>query len=140
MCRWGVESLLFPELTANLSTGFYTRSDIQHLVTFARDRGVRVVPEFDMPASDRLVQFSRSDSHSVLTRCRNTRATLRVSSRCRDGEWSSAMPRERARRKHSRRLSVSRKVQPNTMDWIDAMGNVVYVMVHFAVEQRLYMF
>jgi hypothetical protein len=49
MCRWGVESFLFPELTANLSTGFYTRADIEHIVSFALDRGVRLVPEFDMP-------------------------------------------------------------------------------------------
>jgi hypothetical protein len=64
MCRWGVESLLFPELTANLSTGFYTRGDIEHLVAYALDRGVRIVPEFDMPGVEgdgfRRIQFLTS--------------------------------------------------------------------------------
>ena len=63
MCRWAVESLIYPELTRNnLSSGdaqrdaawsagfgFYSQADIKALTAYAKDRGVRVVPEFDMP-------------------------------------------------------------------------------------------
>lgn len=61
MCRWGVESLVYPELTAaggRLSVnesgaaaaagaGFYSQSDIKALVAFAKDRGIHVMPEFE---------------------------------------------------------------------------------------------
>jgi len=52
MCRFGVESKLFPELTeslAGIKKGHYTQDDIKELIAFARDRGVRILPEFDMP-------------------------------------------------------------------------------------------
>jgi len=52
MCRFGVESKLFPELTESLGgikEGHYTQEDIRSLVKYARDRGVLVLPEFDMP-------------------------------------------------------------------------------------------
>lgn len=52
MCRFAVESKLFPELTGSLAgvkAGHYTQDDIRELVGYARDRGVRIVPEFDMP-------------------------------------------------------------------------------------------
>ncbi|HQR47664.1 MAG TPA: family 20 glycosylhydrolase, partial [Thermoanaerobaculia bacterium] len=45
-----VESRLYPELTANGSDGlFYTQDQIRDVVACARERGIRVVPEFDMP-------------------------------------------------------------------------------------------
>jgi len=47
-----VESKLFPELTeslAGIKKGHYTQDDIRDLIAFARDRGVVIVPEFDMP-------------------------------------------------------------------------------------------
>ena len=61
MCRWGVESLVYPELTASggrlslnesgeaaaAGAGFYSQSDIKALVAYARDRGIRVMPEFE---------------------------------------------------------------------------------------------
>ncbi len=44
------ESLRFPRLQQLGSDGnFYTQADIRHVVAYARDRGIRVVPEFDMP-------------------------------------------------------------------------------------------
>jgi len=46
-----VESKVFPLLQLKGSGGqFYTQEEIRHIVAYARDRGIRVVPEFDMPA------------------------------------------------------------------------------------------
>lgn len=45
-----VESKLFPKLHEMGSDGlFYTQEQIRELVQYARDRGIRVVPEFDVP-------------------------------------------------------------------------------------------
>ncbi|HET8650872.1 MAG TPA: family 20 glycosylhydrolase [Gemmatimonadales bacterium] len=45
-----VESRRFPKLQGMGSDGhFYTQDQIRHIVAYARDRGIRVVPEFDMP-------------------------------------------------------------------------------------------
>jgi hexosaminidase len=45
-----VESRRFPRLQQLGSDGdFYTQADIRHVVAYARDRGIRVVPEFDIP-------------------------------------------------------------------------------------------
>jgi hexosaminidase len=44
------ESKKFPKLTSMGSGGaFYTQDEIRELISYARDRGIRVVPEFDMP-------------------------------------------------------------------------------------------
>ena len=44
------ESKKFPRLTANASGGeFYTQDQMREVVAYARARGIRVVPEFDMP-------------------------------------------------------------------------------------------
>ncbi len=45
-----VESKRFPKLQEMGSDGLYYRQDeIREIVAYARDRGIRVVPEFDMP-------------------------------------------------------------------------------------------
>ena len=45
-----VQSQIFPRLTAMGSDGmFYSAGDIHDVLEYARDRGIRVVPEFDMP-------------------------------------------------------------------------------------------
>ncbi|MGE5207498.1 MAG: family 20 glycosylhydrolase, partial [Chlamydiota bacterium] len=45
-----VESKTFPKLQEKGSDGlYYTQDDLRYLVTYAADRGIRVVPEFDMP-------------------------------------------------------------------------------------------
>ena len=45
-----VESRKFPKLHELGSDGlYYTQDEIRELVAYARDRGIRVVPEFDMP-------------------------------------------------------------------------------------------
>jgi hexosaminidase len=44
------ESRKFPKLHEQGSDGlFYTQEEIREIVEYARDRGIRVVPEFDMP-------------------------------------------------------------------------------------------
>ena len=45
-----VESKIFPKLQGMGSDGlFYTQTEIRELVSYAHDRGVRIVPEFDIP-------------------------------------------------------------------------------------------
>ena len=58
-----VESKIFPDLVNNggnnctgpkprpglVNNGFYTQADIARLVEFAKRRGIRLIPEFDMP-------------------------------------------------------------------------------------------
>jgi hexosaminidase len=45
-----MESRAFPKLTELGSDGlFYTQEQAREIVAYARDRGIRVVPEFDMP-------------------------------------------------------------------------------------------
>ncbi len=45
-----VESLRYPKLQQLGSDGlYYTQQQVRDLVGYARDRGIRVVPEFDMP-------------------------------------------------------------------------------------------
>lgn len=45
-----IESKRFPLLQEKASGGFYyTQEEVKEIVAYARDRGIRVVPEFDMP-------------------------------------------------------------------------------------------
>lgn len=45
-----VESKLYPRLQQMGSDGlFYTQDQVREVVEYARDRGIRVIPEFDMP-------------------------------------------------------------------------------------------
>lgn len=45
-----IESKAFPKLTELGSDGlYYTQEEAREIVAYARDRGIRVVPEFDMP-------------------------------------------------------------------------------------------
>jgi hexosaminidase len=49
-----VESKRFPRLQQSGSDGlYYTQADIRDFVAYARDRGIRVVPEFEMPGHSR---------------------------------------------------------------------------------------
>jgi hexosaminidase len=44
-----VESQLYPKLHEGSSPDFHSQADIGDLVAYAADRGVRIVPEFDVP-------------------------------------------------------------------------------------------
>jgi hexosaminidase len=45
-----VESKVFPLLQQKGSDGlYYTQDQVRYIIDYARDRGIRVVPEFDMP-------------------------------------------------------------------------------------------
>ncbi len=45
-----IESKRFPLLAAKGSDGlFYTQEQVRETISYARDRGIRVIPEFDMP-------------------------------------------------------------------------------------------
>ncbi len=45
-----IESKVFPKLHELGSDGqYYTQDEIRYVVAYARDRGIRVMPEFDMP-------------------------------------------------------------------------------------------
>jgi hexosaminidase len=49
-----VESKVFPKLTGMGSDGlFYTQAEIREFIAYAHDRGIRIVPEFDMPGHSR---------------------------------------------------------------------------------------
>ena len=51
-CRFSVESKRYPTLTSSLTGDFegsYSQDDIKHLIEYAADRGIRVVPEIDVP-------------------------------------------------------------------------------------------
>ena len=48
------ESKVFPKLTGMGSDGFfYTQAEMRELIQYAHDRGIRVMPEFDMPGHSR---------------------------------------------------------------------------------------
>ena len=45
-----IESKKFPKLQELGSDGlYYTQDEVRDLIAYARERGIRVVPEFDMP-------------------------------------------------------------------------------------------
>jgi hexosaminidase len=49
-----VESKKFPKLTGMGSDGmFYTQDEIREFIAYAHDRGIRVMPEFDIPGHSR---------------------------------------------------------------------------------------
>ena len=46
--RFAIESELYPHL-AKASNGYYTKKEVKGLIAYAKDRGIRVVPEIDVP-------------------------------------------------------------------------------------------
>lgn len=71
-CRF--ESKEFPELTKDLRSGtFYTQEDLTSLIAYAKTRGVRVIPELDMPGH--AGGFRALESHG-LSYCDDKKTTL----------------------------------------------------------------
>jgi len=61
-----VESKRFPKLHEAGSNGsYYTQAEIRELIAYARDRGIRVVPEFDVPGHSRSWLAAYPDLASV---------------------------------------------------------------------------
>ncbi|PYX31617.1 MAG: beta-N-acetylhexosaminidase [Acidobacteria bacterium] len=57
-----VESRKFPKLHEMGSQGqYYTQAEIREFVSYARDRGIRVVPEFEMPGHSRSIVVGYPD-------------------------------------------------------------------------------
>ncbi|GMI15290.1 hypothetical protein TrVE_jg10005 [Triparma verrucosa] len=51
-CRYAIESDSFPSLTSSLvgdQAGHYTKQDVRDMIEYANDRGIRVIPEVDLP-------------------------------------------------------------------------------------------
>jgi hexosaminidase len=66
---WPYQSTNFPELSAQgayCSSCVYTPADVQQVVQEAADRGIRVIPEFDLPGHSQAVGASHPE---LLTAC-----------------------------------------------------------------------
>ena len=67
-----VESKIYPGLTSGCivnghnDTAFYSQAEISHLVEFAQARGIRVIPEFDMPVSEKASKHERRTIRSLV--------------------------------------------------------------------------
>ncbi|PVU98631.1 hypothetical protein BB559_001418 [Furculomyces boomerangus] len=66
---WAVEAKFDPNLAAKGSYGpsmTYSQDDVKEIISFAKDRGIRVIPEFDMPGHTRSVSLSNPDIMSCV--------------------------------------------------------------------------
>ena len=56
MCRFGVESKLYPALHTKMTAPaehYYSQDDIKAMIKYGKTNGIRVVPEFVRPPSRR---------------------------------------------------------------------------------------
>ena len=65
---WSLESESLPGLAdAAVNPGWqYSHAEVKDLVSYARDRGIRVIPEFEPGARQRAVQGSAGDGDPML--------------------------------------------------------------------------
>jgi len=80
-CRWSIESVHYPQLTSKLQpgmadAGFYTQQDIRTIVAYAKERGIRVVPEFDLPGHAYQWAKVLEDTGTGLTLCKGSDYTI----------------------------------------------------------------
>jgi hexosaminidase len=75
-----VESLRYPKLHAAPSSGgeYYTQAEVRAIVAAARDRGIRVVPEFELPGHTQsvLIAYPELGSGSVAFTPGRTQETM----------------------------------------------------------------
>ncbi|KAJ1736646.1 Glucosamine-6-phosphate isomerase (Glucosamine-6-phosphate deaminase) (GNPDA) (GlcN6P deaminase) [Coemansia sp. Benny D160-2] len=68
---WPVESKTFPELTkkgAYSAKQTYSYSDVKRVIEYARQRGIRVIPEFDVPGHTYIVGLVKPELMSCLNK------------------------------------------------------------------------
>ena len=90
---WRLESKVYPQLNANASFTrhagkFYTIAQAKELVAFARQHGVQVIPEIDMPGHSEA--FRKAMGHSMLTDAGLTEMKVIMTEACEtfsDVEW-----------------------------------------------------
>lgn len=80
-CRWSIESVHYPQLTSKLQpgmadAGLYTQQDIRTIVAYAKERGIRVVPEFDLPGHAYQWAKVLEDTGTGLTLCKGSDYTI----------------------------------------------------------------
>lgn len=68
---WPIQLDSFPEMSedAQSQNQVYTKADLAHVVSYAKQRGVRVVPEIDMPGHTRAGYMALNES---ILACENT--------------------------------------------------------------------
>ena len=78
-CRFAIESKAFPHLTTNLTglhAGFYTQEEVRGIVQYALERGIRVVPELDLPGHARGLLSLEQDGLEFCEPSSSTRSQL----------------------------------------------------------------
>ncbi|KAJ2708208.1 Glucosamine-6-phosphate isomerase (Glucosamine-6-phosphate deaminase) (GNPDA) (GlcN6P deaminase) [Coemansia sp. IMI 203386] len=68
---WPVESITHPDLAKNGAYSpsmMYSYSDVKGLIKYARDRGIRIIPEFDIPGHTYIVGNTFPDIMSCLNK------------------------------------------------------------------------
>ena len=118
-----VESRRYPKLHRIGSDGlFYTQDQIREVVAYARDRGIRVVPEFDMPghATAWFVGYpelaSAPGPYEIERRVGRLRSDLRPDARERLPRSSTASS-ARWRRSSPTRTGTSAATRSNGKQW-----------------------
>ncbi|KAJ2704049.1 Glucosamine-6-phosphate isomerase (Glucosamine-6-phosphate deaminase) (GNPDA) (GlcN6P deaminase) [Coemansia sp. IMI 203386] len=68
---WPVESKTFPELQRNgaySAAQTYSYNDVKQIIQYAKERGIRVIPEFDVPGHTYIVGLSKPELMSCMNK------------------------------------------------------------------------